>query len=264
MKKLLSLVLVLALLCSTALLIACGTETPAEDEENTTTTTTTTTRRTEKEDDDEKEPEEEIKVPDLADGTKFALDGDLAEWAETKTLFLQGEANENLENSGNKKVTFYGVLADDGLHLACDAYHDIYIPDATSDWWKNSNYEFFVGTTNAQKYVYARGIGVECSTSGSDVQAVMVTEEINGITKFHTITEVFVPMEELAESDIYYNTIDVGVAWKTIGDVIIGGAGTYGPYGEDEYWVPKGTWPNNSSKAIVAPSGIYLPEEYNY
>ena len=256
------LMLALSMLCTTAmLLIACDTET--EEPETTTTTTTTTTRRTEKEEEN-KEPEEEIKVPDLADGTKYALDGDLAEWAGSKTLEVIGVENENLPNSGNKKVTFYGVLADDGLHLACDAYHDIYLTDATSEWWKNSNYEFFLGTSNAQKYVYARGIGVDCSTSGSDVQAIMVTEEINGTTKYHTITEVFVPLEEISEGDIYYNTVDVGVAWKTIGDVIIGGAGTFGQYGEDEYWVPAGTWPNNQSKAIVAPSGIYLPEEYNY
>ena len=261
MKKLLALILVISMLCSTAMLIACTNE---EDPEETTTTTTTTTRRTDPPE-DEKEPEEDVKVPDLADGTKFALDGDLAEWEGTKTLEVIGVANENLPNSGNKKVTFYGVLADDGLHLACDAYHDIYLTDATSEWWRNTNYEFFIGQGSAQqKYAYARGIGVDCSTSGADVQAVMITEEINGTTKYHSITEVFVPMEELNEGDIYYNTIDVGIAWKTIGDVIIGGAGTFGQYSEDEYWVPAGTWPNNASKPIVAPSGLYLIDEYTY
>ena len=205
----------------------------------------------------------EIQAPALLDGTKFALDGKLDEYAGLHTLEIIGEKNE-AHDTTNKKVTFYGAMTDTGLFLACDAYHDIYIGAGAGDWWTNSNFEIFVGASNAQKYVYARGIGAECATSGDDVQGFMVTEELTGAsTAYHTITEMFIPVDYLNEGDIMYNTMDVGVAWKTIGDLIVGGAGTF-TAGADEYWVPKGTWPNNASKAIVAPTGLWLPDEFTF
>lgn len=205
----------------------------------------------------------EPEAPALLDSTKFALDGKLDEYAGLHTIGVVGETNEN-HNTAHKKVTFYGAMTDAGLYLACDAYHDIYEGNGAGDWWTNSNFEFFIGAGSAQKYVYARGIGANCATSGDDVQAIMITEELaNGPTAYHTITEAFIPVDYLNDGDIIYNTIDVGVAWKTISDLILGGAGTF-TNGADEYWVPKGTWPNNASKAIVSPTGIWLPEEYTF
>ena len=158
-------------------------------------------------------------------------------------------------------------MTDAGLYLACEAYHDIYTVKESGDWYTNSNFEFFIGAASAQKYVYARGIGAACATSGDDLQAVMVTEELaNGPSAYRTVTEVFIPMDYLNESDIIYNSIDVAVAWKTIGDVIIGGHGTAGAEKEDEYWVPKdaGGFPWESTKPIVSPTGIWLPNDYTF
>lgn len=206
----------------------------------------------------------EIVTPELLDGTKFALDGDLSEYAGLHTIEMVGETGATIDTS-HKKVTFYGAMTDAGLYLACDAYHDIYIGNGTGGWWTNSNFEIFIGPGREhQKYVHATGIGSECVTSGDDVTAIMITEELtDGPTAYHTITEMFIPTDYLNESDIMYNTMDVGVAWKTIGDLIIGGAGTASVDSSDEYWVPKGTWPDRT-KPIVSPSGIWLPDDFEF
>ena len=264
MKKL---SLFLALFAVTASLVSCAGE-EATGSDNTTPAATTTvatnaTKATNPLDNpgntpetDEPEPE----APALLDGSKFALDGKLDEYAGLHTVEIVGEKNDSHDTT-HKKVTFYGAMTDTGLYLACDAYHDIYIGAGAGDWWTNSNFEIFIGASNAQKYVYARGLDAECATSGDDVTAFMVTEELTGgPTAYHTITEMFIPVDYLSESDIMYNTMDVGVAWKTLGDLIVGGAGTY-TEGADEYWVPKGTWPNGV-KPIVAPTGIWLPDEF--
>jgi hypothetical protein len=230
-----------------------------------TTTTAATTTKTPPPVIKPETEEEEDKAPALADGSKFVLDGDLSEWEGVHTISVIGEkANDDADYS-HKKVTFYGVLSDLGLHLACDAYHDIYIGNSGGEWWTNTNLEFFIGLGSAQKYVFGKGLDQDCGTSGDDVTAKMVTTELtDGPTNYHTITEAFIPMDYLSESDIMYNTIDVGIAWKTLGDLIIGGHGVAGPNGEDEYWVPKGAFPWESAKPIVAPSGIYLPGEYEF
>lgn len=209
--------------------------------------------------------DDEVKAPDLLSSENFALDGSLTEYEGLHTVSVVSTATSTDAPNANEKVIFYGAMTDAGLYLAADAYHDIYIGGAEGEWWRNSNFEIFIGATNAQKYAYAQGIDQACATSGQDVQAFMKTEElVDGDTKYHTVTEMYISVDYLNESDILHNSIDVGVAWKTIGDKIIGGAGTgQGANGEDEYWVPVGTWPNGI-KPIVAPSGIYLPGEYDF
>ena len=239
-----------------------STTTPAA---TTTTAGTTTTKTPPPVIEPEKTDEEEDKAPELADSTKFALDGSLAEWEGLHTISVIGEKANDEADYSHKKVTFYGVLTDAGLYLASEAYHDIYIGNSGGDWWTNTNLEFFVGIgRGTQMYVYAKGEDQDCGTSGETVQAKMVTEVLtDGPTTYHTITEAFIPMAAI-ETEIMYNTVDVGIAWKTLGDLIIGGHGVAGPNGEDEYWVPKGNFPWDSPKPIVAPSGIYLPSEYEF
>lgn len=177
----------------------------------------------------------------LADGSKFSVDGKLDEWDGYKTVVLQGEGAY-----AHKKAVFYACYTDLGLFLACDAYHDEYI-SGVADWWKNSNFEFFIGFAPViQYYVYADGIGNACLKNNNVDDAVMVTYENEGNTKYHTITEVFIATDNLPTESIDpdLNTVMVGVAWKTIGDLIIGGAAHVNEDGSDEYWVPIGGWPN--------------------
>lgn len=268
MKKI---ALLLALMmAATMCLASCNNteEGPATTTPTATTTTagTTTTKTPPPVIDPGKTDEDDTEAPELADSTKFTLDGSLAEWEGLHTISIIGEKSEDGElDTSHKKVTFYGVMTDAGLYLACDAYHDVYTVNPDGEWWANSNFEFFVGIgRGTQMYVHTKGQDQDCGTSSDTIQAKMVTEVLtDGPTDFHTITEVFIPIANF-ESEVMYNTVDVGVAWKTVGDLIIGGHGTATAGCADEYWVPKGNFPWDSPKPIVAPSGIYLPSEYEF
>lgn len=262
MKKTLSMLLALLTVVS-IFAVGCSGEDDSKTTTTTTKATTTTTRRQPIDPDDNNKPDDTI-TPPMTSGEQFTLDGDLSDWADYKTIGIIGEKADNCENSENKKVTFYGALTEKGLFLACDSYHDKYVGDSADKWYANCNFEFFIGQGNSQYYAYARGLDQECSVKeGSGLEAFMKTTKIDQGTTYHTVVEVFLPMSEINESDIYYNTLDVGVAWKTEGEDIVGGAGTVRD-GADDWWVPKGSWPNNNSKAVVAPDGIYVQEDYKY
>lgn len=206
----------------------------------------------------------------LIDGSRFTVDGDLSDWEGLATMEVIGEAF-----TAGKKATFYGVTTTDGLYLACDAYHEIY---STGDetWWKNSNFEFFIDTDSEQMFVYADGIGAVCKTgaggdaTGKITQAVMVTTEINeDPAKYHTITEVFISNDDLPEDVFFENTISIGMAWKTVSDLIIGGQYHVNADGSDEYWAVKGDDDTHNGEhaaprcAMVAtPKGLYWFDDY--
>ncbi len=269
MKKL-SFVLALIMIVS-ALFVACSNDKDTTSDQTTTTPKVTTpSRRTE----GSQEPPDEPEAPELAD-VEITIDGSLEDWTALglHTIAVQGEKFEgtktdgyNQENSENRKATFYGVLAKDGLYLACDAYHDTYVSDSVGEWYTNSNFEFFVGANKTHCYVYARGFDAEPSTSNNEngliTSVAMKTEKIDQATVYHTVTEVFVATENLSEGDILYNTIDVGVAWKTEHEDVYGGAGTV-RNGMDDWWVPKDSWPDGGNRPIVAPSGIFLSNEFD-
>lgn len=208
------------------------------------------------------EPIEEQPLDELADPSRFTLDGKIDEWEGINAITIQGEGS-----TSHKSVSFYACTTTDGIYLACDAYHDVY-SNGVDSWWLNSNFEFFIPETtgSVQYYVYADGIGNPCLTSNTVDQAVMVTEELtDGPTKYHTVTEAFVSFILIPESAIWLNTVDIGVAWKTATDLIIGGActasSTDSPNDSDEYWVPVGTWPANT-QLTATPKGLYYPDDY--
>ncbi|MGM9680795.1 MAG: hypothetical protein ACI3XR_04760 [Eubacteriales bacterium] len=274
MKKL-SLILAAILVC-TSLAACAGDEPSSTDTGNTTnatTTTTTTATSTTKtstsaptsdpetppssEEDDGEKP-----LDELADPSRFTLDGKLDEWEGLHAITIQGEGS-----TSHKSVSFYACTTTDGVYLACDAYHDVYSSGVES-WWLNSNFEFFVPETtgSVQYFVYADGIDNPCKVSNTVDQAVMLTEELtDGPTKYHTVTEAFVSFILIPESAIWLNTVDIGVAWKTATDLIIGGAcndaTTDNPNDSDEYWVPVDTWPANT-QLTATPKGLYYPDDY--
>lgn len=190
----------------------------------------------------------------------ITVDGDLSDWEGLHTLSVVGNGDWE-----GKKVTIYGVLGEDGLYLAADAYHATF-ETTKGAWWENTNFEFFIGSDNVQGWVSSKGLS-ETNTAPSlsneeagkivVENAVMKHEPVyGGSVANHTVVEAFIKNENLPNGAVQDNgSIRVGVAWKTIGDINNNGEAAGG--GNDEYWVPKLTWPNNNDKAHVTANGIF-------
>ena len=201
----------------------------------------------------------------------LVVDGDLSDWEEEglteNTISVQGTRADD----SHKSATFYGVLDCSGLHLAVEAYHDLYVNSYTDfgQWWYNTQFEFFVGLSDhTQYFVYActdsdSGYKLGRGSSNTDVfEAVMKTQETgqSGQAKYKTVVEVFVPINQLPAAQ---NAAPrVGVAWKTPGDLLLGGEAGSAENEASEYWVPRGCYSNNLDKPYVTENGIYLPDEY--
>lgn len=185
------------------------------------------------------------------------IDGSLDEWRETKneenSIGIVGSQLNETEDYTGKSATFYASLQEDGLYVAAEVYHSVYTTEAAL-WWQCSNLEFFLGDANAQGWISADG-----STQLATTKSWNTTEVENG---YYTIVEGIIPTENLPEGSVVAGEIRVGFAWKTIGDKCNNGEANGG--GADEYWVPKGTWPNNADKAYVTKNGIFRKSQNNF
>jgi len=182
----------------------------------------------------------------------IVIDGALSDWEGTRasenTLSLIG----NTEPYAHKSVTFYAGLDEDGLYVAAHAFHDLLIQDETKLWWQNTNLEFFINGGTKQYWVSA-----DTTENNSAYDWAMVSTPLTGegLAAYETIAEIFVPLAEIPANSILGGEIRVGFAWKTDGDLITGGEANGG--GEDAYWVPAGTWPDNNDQPYVTYNGIF-------
>gem|GEM_PF-2145974 len=272
MKKL-ALFIALAMILSLFSFVACTTsegntttdDNGGENEGDKVTTTTTTARTVDQtpdtgDDDDDDGDDDEGEA--LADASKFTVDGDLSEWSEFHNVKVIGEASDTKYNSGSKSATFWAAYTEDGIYVACEAYHDRY-NYGNATWWLNTNFEIFIGSGDYQYYIYGQELGQTAGTSTNVDEAVMVTEELtDGATNYHSKVEAFISNDNIT-AEAYLNTIEIGMGWKTAGDLIIGGGcnATDASVGADEYWIPVDAWPA-SCRLIVAPSGLFFPDDY--
>lgn len=183
----------------------------------------------------------------------ITVDGDLSDWKDMPTLSVVGSGEWE-----GKKVTIYGVLGEDGLYMAADAYHATFTTDK-GNWWENTNFEFFVnknGNRDNQCWVSAKDFNADNAPfrSHDKMVAKMTNEKVGDLN--HTVVEVFMAYSDFdflstGEDDF----LRVGVAWKTPGDLNNNGEAAGG--GNNEYWVPKLTWPDNNDKAHVTANGIF-------
>lgn len=259
MKKLIAfLALVMAV---TMCLAACGDDKDDQTQNGTSTkVTTTTVTTTEGSGDATTEGDDNNNQPPAADG--ITIDGALSDWANIKTISIVGSGDYE-----GKKATFYAKLTSNGLYLACDAYHDVYTTTA-GEWWQNSNFEIFVGSTaNKQYWASAKGMSADndaCAIADGVTSAKMVTEELgeDQPTIYHTITEVYIAADSLPEDAVFNNTTRVGVAWKTEQDDCNNGGNNTE---KDNWWAPAGIKTNDhpdANQAVVTSDGIYTKEAY--
>ena len=190
---------------------------------------------------------------------KITVDGNLSDWSGLATVSVVGSGDWE-----GKKVTIYAALGETGLYLAADAYHATF-ETTKNNWWENTNFEFFInrdGNNSNQCWISAKGMSdtnTEPTKSHVKMVAKMITEKSGDLN--HTVVEVFMAYSDFDFLTVTDNNLRVGVAWKTPGDINNNGEAAGG--GNDEYWVPKGTWPANNDKAVVTANGIYTFADYS-
>ena len=183
----------------------------------------------------------------------ITVDGDLSDWEGLPTLSVVGSGDWE-----GKKVTIYGILGEDGLYLAADAYHGQFINDGPS-WHESTNFEFFInknGNGDNQCWVSAQGMSdtnTEPAKSHDKMVAKMTNEKVSDLN--HTTVEVYMAYADFDFLTVTDGHLRVGVAWKTLGVICNNGEAAGG--GNDVYWVPKLTWPSNADKAFVTANGIF-------
>ena len=199
----------------------------------------------------------ELSTPVVTDvvykNLSVTLDGSLDDWKDTRNE----ENSIGLAGSGDyegKSVKFYASLQADGLYIAAEAHHKKYI-NTDSTWHKNTNLEFFLGDASKQGWIAANGSNSKVTEAKWNVTG---SED----TGYYTIVEGFIPTENLPDGSVVAGEIRVGWAWKTPGDKCNNGEANGG--GADEYWVPKGTWPNNADKSYVTKNGIFRKSQVNF
>lgn len=171
----------------------------------------------------------------------LGIDGSAA-WAEG----LQTVGVVGTDDYAGKSVEFAAKLTEKGLFLKATAHHAKYTTNA-SNWWENTNFEFFVGgsaDTN-QRWANAQGGLKTCNK----VIAAISHSGTDGA--YVTTFEVFISREYVKDY-IISEAVFVGFAWKTPGDQI-----NNGNDGVSEYWLVQGH-PARNNQFTVTSAGIQL------
>ena len=211
-------------------------------------------------------PEQDVTL--MADWIKkieITVDGDLRDWneANVKTVGAQSLTDK-------RRAVWYGLLGNDGLHLAVDIYHDQF-SSGQNNWWDNTNFEIHLGQGNQhrQEYVYVKNYDSATNTvslgksSSEMVVAYKLTQGVSGEPKYRSTFEIFLPasiVSGLKEKD---GSLRVGLAVKSAGgsESITGGSLNYGT--GDAWYAPYGVLPNVYDEfAYVTGEGIYRKNEY--
>ena len=169
----------------------------------------------------------------------IVFDGDLSDWQALKewdTIQANKIAVTDKTNA-NKGVTFYTLLNDKGLFVAVKATHSVNL-FGYSDWWKNTNVEAFIGSSDFNHQFYATKqfrygwTKSEFTTTGTNGNYVTVFE---GFIDYEYLTNVCCMTN---------NQIKIGLAFKV--DNLNGTADKITPNGSTtatSYWCAENTDP---------------------
>jgi len=199
-------------------------------------------------------------VASNAEDVSITVDGDISDWAGVKSVSIVGSGDY-----AGKTATWYGVLKDDGLYLACDAYHDVYINNGPS-WHESTNFEFFVKYPSQVQYWVTARDGITTGSNNGNYKITdykMVTTELTDAeTNYRTVTEVFLKNGSFPADAVVNGAVRVGFAWKTLTDLCNNGNSNGG--NADPYWVPPHTTPTGEKKTYVTADGVYAIDEYEH
>ena len=199
-------------------------------------------------------------VASNAEDISITVDGDISDWEGVKSLSIVGSGDY-----AGKTATWYGVLQDDGLYLACDAYHDVYINNGPS-WHESTNFEFFIKYPAQVQYWVTAKDGITTGSNNGNYKITdykMVTTELTDAeTNYRTVTEVFLQNGSFPADAVVNGAVRVGFAWKTLTDLCNNGNSNGG--NADPYWVPPHSTPSGEKKTYVTADGVYTIDEYEH
>ena len=184
----------------------------------------------------------------------ITLDGKLDDWAGTKSL----STNEGTGEFAGKKATFYAVVREEGIYLACEAYHNVFKTDAGA-WHENTNFEFFLRETGHVQYWVTAGQNGRANNLTSAF--IMKNETLSGAaTTYKTVTEVFIANCDLPnDTTVREGVARVGLAWKTVGD----DKNNAHHGGTDNWWCPVYA-ANAANKHFITENGLYADSEFTF
>lgn len=175
---------------------------------------------------------------------EITLDGKLDDWAGLHTLSATRDS---------ERYTYYGVMTEDGLYVAVDAYTVGFDAKGDGNWWDSPNLEFFLGT-----YVNdwnQRWVSLTNKDGGSRKQERVTSsaasyEAVEGGAPNHFVIEAFIAKDQL---DAHWINSDgsmrVGMAVDTNNSA---GGGYVKPAGTNE----------RNNRTVVSSTGVYTHDEY--
>lgn len=183
---------------------------------------------------------------ELSDFKTVTLDGNLSDWEG-----IQGYTFTGTENTAHKDVTWYARKTSEGLFVAAKAHHDVFITDGDA-WHTSTNLEFWVNGGN-QRYISAKG-----EAAGGVYGTFTNVAYTGGDAEYETVFECVIPTIYLESLLAGGETITIGFAWKTPGDVATGGGAAGGA--EDPWWIIPGRSQTDAAQQfIVTETGLTDP-----
>ena len=146
---------------------------------------------------------------------KTNIDGDLSDWSED--ILATGKTLVGIDDTSDKRVTYYAYLGRDGLYFAADAYHELLVNNSWT-WFENTNLEVCINGKNADGELnYQVWVTAFSERTHELVNGVIKTEKTeNG---YHSIAEGFIAMKDLPLNALT-GELSIGFGWKTPGDNI--------------------------------------------
>ncbi|MBQ8381967.1 MAG: hypothetical protein IJX47_02045 [Clostridia bacterium] len=181
-----------------------------------------------------------------AEAPAITLDGDVSEWEGLDTIVTTLDSGA--------KYTYYGVVNEEGLYVAVDAYTTGFDASAEGDWWNSPNLEFFVGPYTGdqnQRWVSCTNKEGGWRKEGNVTDAAVTYEAVEGDVSNHFVIEAYIARAQLEDGWFYADgSIRVGMAVDT----------NNSPDGKGAYITPAGTHERNN-RTLVTSTGVYACSE---
>lgn len=180
-----------------------------------------------------------------AETPDITLDGSVAEWKDVDTIVTK---------NGDETYTYYGIVTEDGLYVAVDAYTVGFDAHSDGNWWDSPNLEYFVGPFTGdqnQRWVSFTDKDGGFRKEGNVTDAAVSYESVSdhGKATNHFVAEAFIARNQLDDGWFYADgSIRVGMAVDTNNSE---GGGYIRPTNTNE----------RNNRCLVTSEGVYACSE---